>query len=67
MPSAKNIRGIRERGSGTPDPPDASEAQDEPDESREDLGWTPEGLKRALQGIWKAAATMIRKGSKERQ
>ncbi|OGS51192.1 MAG: hypothetical protein A3K65_00675 [Euryarchaeota archaeon RBG_16_68_12] len=67
MANAKNVRKIRERGSDTPDPPDALEAQEEQGESREDLDWTPEGLKRALEGIWKVAAKALREGSKKRQ
>ncbi len=40
--------------------------EDAEDGGREDLDWTPERLRRALDGLWRVAETVLGEPAKER-
>ncbi len=43
-----------------------SAAEDTEDGGREDMDWTPEALRRALEGFWRVAEILLGPPAKER-
>lgn len=43
-----------------------SAEEDTEDGGREDQDWSPEALRRALEGVWRAAARLLEDAKKER-
>jgi len=66
MRRRKGGRSVRGRGDDARAPPDAAGGELDADGGREDLDWSPGRLRAALEGIWRAAASLLEGASKER-
>jgi len=55
-------KGIHRR----PEHPVGEDSEGPDDGGREDLDWSPEALRRALEGVWRAAAQLLEEAMKER-